>query len=243
MTELGKPELELRLARLEKRLRRLQTALTAALIVVVAGVLYFPFHYHSLDVNSGGILRVRGLIVEDAAGHDRILLGAPVPAASGRKRRDDTVGMIILSASGADRFAVGAPYPEPQVQGVIGKRIGGGAGLVFDDADGDERGGMGVMDSDGRATMGLDYPHGTAEAISLGVLPGETSISIHDSKTITRASLVERSDAAPLLLGLDYGGGPKIDMSILRLNPYRVRQVHTTASDAALNKALDDMGR
>lgn len=95
----------------------------------------------------------------------------------------------------------------------------------MDDAAGDERGGFGVLDNDGRVTLGLDYPHGNGEAISLGVIPGETSISIHDSKTITRASLVERNDAPPLLFGLDFSGGSKLDMSILRLNPYRVHHV------------------
>lgn len=92
-------------------------------------------------------------------------------------------------------------------------------------------------------TLGLDYPHGTAQAINIGVLPGETSISINDTKTITRASLVERNDAAPLLFGLDFAGKSSLDMSILRLNPYRVRHVQTAATDEALNEALDRSSR
>ena len=102
---------------------------------------------------------------------------------------------------------------------------------------------MSVLDSDGRVSLGLDYPHGSAEAITLGVLPGETSISIHDTKTIIRASLLERNDAPPIILGLDFRSPSAIDMSILRLNPYLVKRDVTPASDDALNKVLDDFGR
>jgi hypothetical protein len=242
MTEPVKSELELRLVQLERRLGFLRAALTAVVMAVVVGVMFFSLHSHFSSTQSNGVLRVKGLIVEDGEGRERILIGAPVPVVSGRKRRDGAVGLLVLGENGADRIAIGAPYPDPQSQGKVSDRIGRGAGLVFDDANGDERGGFGVMDNDGRATFGLDYPHGTGEAITLGVLPGETALSIHDSKTMIRASLVERNDAAPLLFGLDPKGTATSDISILRLNPYRIRHV-VIASDEALNKALEDADR
>jgi hypothetical protein len=235
-------ELELRVVKLEKRLRFVQGVLAAVTAAIVIGVMFFSVHSHSSRAESNGILRSKGLIVEDANGRERILIGAPVPVVSGRKRQDSTVGLLVLGESGADRIAIGAPFPDPQSQGKTFDRIGRGAGLVFDDANGDERGGFGVMDNDGRATFGLDYPHGTGEAITLGVLPGETAFSIHDSKTMIRASLVERNDAAPLLFGLDPKGAQTGDISIMRLNPNRTSHF-TIASDEALNQALDDASR
>lgn len=35
-----------------------------------------------------GVLRVRGLIIEDGAGRERILIGAPIPEAANRVRTD-----------------------------------------------------------------------------------------------------------------------------------------------------------
>jgi hypothetical protein len=67
--------------------------------------------FHSDRFN---LVRVRGLVVEDAAGRERILIGAPVPAVKGRKRRDDSVGFIVLGENGADRVTLTAPMPEPQ---------------------------------------------------------------------------------------------------------------------------------
>ena len=36
-----------------------------------------------------GVLRVRGLIIEDEAGRERILIGAPIPGAANRVRTDE----------------------------------------------------------------------------------------------------------------------------------------------------------
>jgi hypothetical protein len=239
--ESPKSDLAVRVAALEKRLRLVLPVLISVMLAATVSALYLTVHSRAGLADSGGVLRIRGLIVEDASGRERILIGAPVPGVHGRKRHDDSVGVILIGENGADRVVLGAPAPAPQIQGIVGARIGKATGLILDDANGDERGGFSVLDNDGRVSLGLDYPHGNGEAISLGVTPGETSLSIHDSRTITRASLVERNDAAPILFGLDFSGGSKLDMSILRLNPYRIRHVVTKASDEALNKALDDM--
>lgn len=228
---------------MEGRLRAFQVLFGVTAIALAVALISLFLRPTLRYDQASNVLRVRGLIVEDDAGHDRILIGAPIPPASGRKRKDNTVGLIVLGENGADRVALAVPMPAPQIQGAIGKRIGGGSGLVVDDEQGDERGGMGVLDNDGRMTLGLDYPHGNGEAISLGVLPGETSITIHDSKTITRASLLERNDAAPIILGLDLPNATTSDITTMRLNPYRVKHVTIKASDEALNAALDNASR
>lgn len=167
--------------------------------------------------------------------------GAPVPAVNGRKRHDDTIGLIVLGENGADRLALAAPTPEPQIHGVIGKRIGGQAGFVVDDENGNERGGMGVLDNDGRVTLGLDYPNGESETITLGVLPGENSIALHDSKSIIRAAFLQRKDSTPIMYGLNLLSPARAAMGILRLDPYGLKHVVIKANDESLNKALDDM--
>jgi hypothetical protein len=162
---------EARIECLERRLRILRfTGALGLLGCFLVG--YFAFQPRSASADgSGQVLRVRGLIVEDAQGRPRILIGAPVPKVTGRKREDDDTGIILVGENGADRVAIGSPTPAPQSRGKVGQRNSPGAGLVVDDLDGNERGGIGVLDN-GRGVVCLDYPDPIhREAICLGVLP------------------------------------------------------------------------
>lgn len=133
-----------------------------------------------LSIRSGAatedVLRARGLIIEDEAGRERILLGAPIPEAANRVRTDearvrevwaprfpdaymdyyqdyshDTNGMLILSEDGFDRLVVGDPTPDPN----IGARIGPATGMVINDTEGFERTGYGLLAVNGRHRVGL----------------------------------------------------------------------------------------
>jgi hypothetical protein len=135
-----------------------------------------------LFVRSGvapdGVIRTQGLIIEDEAGRERILIGAPVPEAANRVRTDEarvrevwapqfpdadaymgyyqdysheTNGMLILSEDGFDRLVVGDPVPDPN----IGRRFGPSTGIVINDARGFERTGYGVLAVNGRQNVGL----------------------------------------------------------------------------------------
>ncbi|WP_426688867.1 hypothetical protein [Rhodanobacter ginsengiterrae] len=54
------------------------------------------------------IPRAQGLLITDAQGHDRILIGAPAPASKDRTRKDDASdGIIFLGKTGADSLALG----------------------------------------------------------------------------------------------------------------------------------------
>ncbi|MCY3610143.1 MAG: hypothetical protein OXH51_01290 [Gemmatimonadetes bacterium] len=143
-----------------------------------------------LFVRSGtgtdGVLRVRGLIVEDDSGRERILIGAPIPEAANRVRTDtarvrelwgprfpdlerymgwyedyqhSTNGIVILSEDGFDRIAIGDPKPDPN----IGRRLGPSTGVVINDPEGFERTGYGLLELDGhyRVSFGLDSDRGT----------------------------------------------------------------------------------
>lgn len=121
---------------------------------------------------------MRGLIIEDEAGRERILIGAPIPEAANRVRTDEarvrelwgprfpdleqymgwyrdyqhsTNGILILSDDGFDRLILGDPVPDPN----IGKRIGPNTGLLVNDPEGFERSGYGLIDVEGRYRVGL----------------------------------------------------------------------------------------
>ena len=169
--------------RLTRAVRWLQAY--AVLMTVALVVLFFRS-----GPTTDGVLRTRGLIIEDEAGRERILLGAPIPEAANRVRTDParlrelwgpqhpdidaymdayqeyehgTNGLVILNENGFDRLILGEETPDPHV----GKRIAPSTGLVVHDRIGFERGGFGVLsreDSD-YVALGLDSSHG--EAVSL----------------------------------------------------------------------------
>lgn len=148
------------------------------------------------------IIRARGLIIEDAAGHERVLIGAPIPAAKNRVRtnlervraiwgprfpkqyldyyanyRHDVNGMLVLDENGFDRVAIGDSVPDPN----IGKRIATSAGMVINDAQGFERTGWGVLrfaNGNYRVDLGLDK---ATDAVSLIVDDASNSSGVHIS--------------------------------------------------------------
>jgi hypothetical protein len=127
-----------------------------------------------------GVLRVRGIIVEDSQGRERILIGAPIPYAANRVRTDTSRvralwsrrfpdpdqymryyagyrhsmnGMIVLDERGIDRVAVGDSVPDPNV----GKRIAPSTGIAINDSAGFERTGYGYLSTrPARVVLGLD---------------------------------------------------------------------------------------
>jgi hypothetical protein len=156
--------------RLERRLRVLEAGLSVAVaLLLIVGLAAM----RSESQQRGGVMRVRGLIVEDAQGRPRILLGAPISNA-GRKRQDEAIGMLVLGENGADHVTIGSPAPPPQIQGRVGRRDAKLAGMIIHDLDGNERGGFGYLDND-RVVLGLDYGGRTREAVVLHVMENGTA--------------------------------------------------------------------
>jgi hypothetical protein len=169
---------------------------------VMAVLPLVAFRTHSPEPQ---IIRARGLIIEDAAGRERILIGAPIPVAKNRVRtdlervraiwgprfpkqyldwyakyRNEVNGMLVLDANGFDRVAIGDSLPDPN----IGKRIATSAGIVINDAQGFERTGWGVLrlaNGDYRVDLGLDK---ATDAVSLLVDDASNSsgVNISDGK-------------------------------------------------------------
>jgi hypothetical protein len=118
---------------------------------------------------AAGLLRVRGLVVEDAAGHPRIVLGEPALAIEGRKRKDSTNALVFLDEKGVDRAAFGYQL-DPQIAGKVVPRKAAAVGMNIYDAAGNERGGFGFLES-GAVVLGLDTAEGR-EGASLAVDDG-----------------------------------------------------------------------
>lgn len=157
-----------RLRRLESQVRFLRlfcAAQITLLVMVAAGFLMHPAEA-KIDAN---IIHARGLVIEDAQGRPRMLLGAPFPAAAGRKRQDaGSAALLFLNESGADRLLIGGDIPV-QVGGKVlpnHRAVQGEAyGITLMDGQGNERGGFGftaLPSGGGRATLALDRPTGDA---------------------------------------------------------------------------------
>src|SRR5262245_46440421 len=99
------------------------------------------------------LVRTRGIVIEDDAGHDRILIGAPVPWSADRVRTDvvkaeaawgarlggdkfrenyakldhGASGLLFLDEHGFDRLVVGDKAPDPNT----GKRLVDPTGMAW----------------------------------------------------------------------------------------------------------------
>lgn len=134
------------------------------------------------------VIRTRGIVIVDAEGRDRMLIGAPIPASRDRIRSDfekarqawgkaypdfewyrtlenSTNGMVLLDERGFDRLVLGDPAPDPN----IGKRIAPASGIAINDENGHERSGWGYFPVLHRTLLGVDTPSGT-EGVMVGAL-------------------------------------------------------------------------
>jgi hypothetical protein len=180
--------MEDRIEKLERDLRRMKLYATLLTLVIGLGALAA---FRQVEQDSQ-VLRARGIVIEDARGRDRILIGAPIPASKSRMRTDlarveqswatrypnpkqymeyyrgyrHTVhGILVLDENGHDRLAVGDSVPDPN----IGKRIGPGTGVTINNAQGFERSGYSLLTVQGkdRVVLGLDDDEGEGIALSL----------------------------------------------------------------------------
>lgn len=178
-----KLDIEARMLQLERKSRRL-TFLCIGLFVVsmaLSGAIAFAG-----PGRQSGIVHVRGLVVEDAQGRARIVMGAPFPDVPHRIRHDaGSVALLFLDEQGHDRLTVGQSFP-PQIQGKVPAnfhRIGDSVGLFIHNTAGDERGGISWL-SDGRGAISFGYPD--RDAIGMYV----------DEKNRSATFVLEYADAA-----------------------------------------------
>lgn len=209
-----------RVEKLERSLRRnrVVSALAVAAAVVYACSSLPLAHAQSAgDAGEADVLRVRGLIIVDDRGRERIALGAPWPALEGRGYTSRGVGMVIVDSAGIDRLHVGAPVPDPPG---MGRRIAPANGLTFLDPEGNERGGVGYLDN-GRAVLVLDNDGGEGAAVysftdgqvGFGLMRQGTFRALMEYDPATDAAELTLSDAdgrPRAVLGIDEGGAPRL---------------------------------
>jgi hypothetical protein len=184
------------------QLRRQVRRLTYVVAIMGSGLVVLTLG--AFAQRSPAIIRARGIIIEDQAGRERVLIGAPIPAARNRVRTDTARvaqlwagrfpsraqymefykgyrhtmdGMLVLDENGFDRVAIGDSVPDPN----IGRRIGPSTGIIINDQEGFERSGYGLLNVGGvyRVVLGLDTKRGT-EGLALAVRDdGAVGVSVY----------------------------------------------------------------
>jgi hypothetical protein len=155
-----------------------------------------------------GVWRVQGVTVQDSEGRDRILLGAPTGRSNDRQRQDPATALIFLDERGTDRLVVGF-VPDPQKDGEIKPRPSSAVGMVFNDQEGFERGGLGAFENGG-AGLGLDHANGR-EAVSIFSMPkyGLAGVAIHNETGTDGVSLCWNSQTDEAHVRLPVKDGSK----------------------------------
>lgn len=157
--------------RLLHEVARLRILVIIALIAVIALAVMSFMRKPDATSKPDPILRAQGLVITDSQGHDRILIGAPVPASKDRMRKDDVSDSIIfLGNTGADRLALGQ-LPTLHINGKTQKRMGSddNYGITLYDLKGNERGGMAFIMGTGRVGLALDRAEPPYDAIGMMV--------------------------------------------------------------------------
>lgn len=168
-------EMEKCIEELQKRtVRLMMVVLLLGVALAITTVRSFSRRVEAAEASP--VLRVKGLIVEDAQGRSRILIGAPVPAVSDRVRQDSpTTSIVFLDEKGHDRFLVG----EKVSNSPSFHRIGASYGVTIFDTEGNERGGMGFLSNGStvsRAAIALDRAgNGSAPGDAWGAMVDDKS--------------------------------------------------------------------
>lgn len=173
-----------RLQEVENRYKRMRRLFFGFFSIVVVAILGFGF----TRIDKFGIIRTKGIIIEDENGRDRILIGAPIPYSKDRVRTDTALvrkywakqfknpdqymewykkyknsaeGIVFMNEKGFDVVQVGDNLSDAN----IGKRMFRSTGILWNTQTGWERGGAGVnttKDGKSRPVIGLDDDGGEA---------------------------------------------------------------------------------
>ena len=147
-----------------KRSLRLQWLIILALAIYV-------FVGDQMPDESPEIIHAKGIVLEDDAGNDRIVMGFPIPTTDDRERTDPLSGIVMLSEDGKDRIHLGQ-NGKLFLGGTLYNRTITGYSLFFNDTNGEERSGYGFSDNDNSVGLGMDYPgEDGGEAIFLYAAP------------------------------------------------------------------------
>ncbi len=116
----------------------------------------------------------------------------------------------IVDSGGVARLILGAPVPNPVVQGKTKERRVPATGIIFNDAAGNERGGIGILDD---GSMNLCFDDEQTERNCLFFMPKfGNGIAFNDANGESRAILYLDLKGAPHLLLRDDHGQPLVSL-------------------------------
>jgi hypothetical protein len=112
--------------------------------------------------------------------------------------------LSIVDSKGVVRLILGAPVPNPVEEGKTKERRGRVTGIIFNDAAGNERGGIGMMDD---GSMNICFDDAKAERNCLFFMPKfGNGIAFNDASGESRAILYLDTNGAPHFLLRDAQG-------------------------------------
>lgn len=121
-----------------------------------------------------------------------------------------TRALSIVDSSGVVRLVLGAPVRNPTEGGKAQNRRSPATGIIFNDAAGNERGGIGMMDD---GSMNLCFDDAKTERNCLFFMPKfGNGIAFNDASGDSRAILYLDTNGAPHLLLRDDQGRPLVSL-------------------------------
>jgi hypothetical protein len=120
--------------------------------------------------------------------------------------------LAVTDDKGVERIRIAAPLPDAVVQGKVSKRRSPANGIQLNDARGDERGALSMLD-DGSLILCFDTK--ASEAACMYVMPsGERGFSITDDKWKDRAELVLSPEKEVRLVLKDDAGKTRANVHV-----------------------------
>lgn len=145
-----------------------------------------------------------------------IALGVVVLFASGWhsvREPSDTVktrAVSIVDKNGVARIVLGAPVPNPAVNGKAEERRSPANGIAFNDANGNERGGIGMLDD---GSMNLCFDDAKTERNCLFLSPKlGNGLVLNDGNGNGRALIYLDQTSNPHLMLVDDHGRPLVSL-------------------------------
>lgn len=169
-------------------------------------------------INRFDLIRAKGIVIEDANGRDRILIGSPVPFSAHRVRTDTALvrkywasqfkdpnqymdwykeyknssnGIIFMNKDGFDEVLVGDNLADPNV----GVRMFEISGILMNNKMGWERAGGGINTTkDGKSRGGFGIDDESGEAMHLMTMEdGSKALIIADENGSIRIGMSKKS--------------------------------------------------
>ncbi len=141
----------------KSKVKRLQTLYVFNLVIILLLMFLVGYKYLLSDKVFFEQISTNQISVKDQHGRDRILISSNITKSKSRLRQDSLSGILILDESGNDRVVLGAsPFIKTNQNDIVKRASKGPYGIVFNDENGVEKGGMGYYSDKGLSAFGLD---------------------------------------------------------------------------------------